>query len=129
MYDHQTLTLRSDICRKIVNTVSAPAAIGPYNQVLQGIFPCLTSLMSYAAKNIPFPYESIPNPTCLEKLSSVKKFLLVRPVSVTLPLLIIFESHNFTDHLSMNICLPSVFDKCSERSIKKIENRIFKWSC
>ena len=23
----------SDVCRKIVNTVSAPAAIGPYNQV------------------------------------------------------------------------------------------------
>ena len=26
-------TLGKDICRKIVNTVSAPAAIGPYNQV------------------------------------------------------------------------------------------------
>lgn len=37
-HDQQTLTIRSDICRKIVNTVSAPAAIGPYNQVLQGIF-------------------------------------------------------------------------------------------
>ena len=38
MADHQALTIRRDICRKIVNTVSAPAAIGPYNQVLQGIF-------------------------------------------------------------------------------------------
>lgn len=36
--DHQSLTIRRDICRKIVNTVSAPAAIGPYNQVLHGIF-------------------------------------------------------------------------------------------
>ena len=44
MHDHQTLTLRSDICRKIVNTVSAPAAIGPYNQVLQGILTHLTHL-------------------------------------------------------------------------------------
>ena len=41
MADHQALTIRRDICRKIVNTVSAPAAIGPYNQVLQGIFPRL----------------------------------------------------------------------------------------
>jgi len=24
----------SDVCRKIVNTVSAPAAIGPYNQAV-----------------------------------------------------------------------------------------------
>merc|ERR1712111_288962 len=32
--DHQSLTLRRDICRKIVNTVSAPAAIGPYNQAV-----------------------------------------------------------------------------------------------
>ena len=26
-------TVGNDVCRKIVNTVSAPAAIGPYNQV------------------------------------------------------------------------------------------------
>merc|ERR1712111_71943 len=32
--DHQSLTLRRDICRKIVNTVSTPAAIGPYNQAV-----------------------------------------------------------------------------------------------
>ena len=28
------LTINKDVCRKIVNTVSAPAAIGPYNQVI-----------------------------------------------------------------------------------------------
>ena len=30
------LTINKDVCRKIVNTVSAPAAIGPYNQVIIG---------------------------------------------------------------------------------------------
>ena len=30
-------TIGKNVCRKIVNTVSAPAAIGPYNQVLMRV--------------------------------------------------------------------------------------------
>ena len=43
------LTINKDVCRKIVNTVSAPAAIGPYNQVIKGFSTSFLSSSLYCS--------------------------------------------------------------------------------